>query len=166
MFLFWMLVGFVIEWAIELWYWRGTRTSGITAPLEARVKELEEELRRASLVTAAGRTSTTSSRQSAGAAQAPKAEAAAAASAPASAPDSADGPVLTSRRSTRRDDLKVIDGIGEVFEDKLFAAGITTYNALSTMSGEEIAAIIQPADWQNYDFYAWIRQAGDLAKKV
>ena len=75
-------------------------------------------------------------------------------------------PVVTSRRSPRRDDLKAIKGIGEVFEEKLFEAGITTYGALAGTSAEEIAAIIQPADWQNYDFYDWIRQAAELAQKV
>ncbi len=175
--LFWLIVGFAIEWAIEMWYWRGQRASRFTAPLEARVRELEEEVRRASLVGAAGRAPTTSSRAGAGAAAPAKAASGGAASSgeasggvvspPIDAPTpAADVPVVTSRRSPRRDDLKVIKGIGEVFEEKLFEAGITTYGALAGTSAEEIAAIIQPADWQNYDFYDWIRQASELAQKV
>lgn len=163
--LFWLIVGFAIEWAIEMWYWRGQRANRFTAPLEARIRELEEEVRRASLIGAAGKAPATSSRASAAAATpggTPPAHVEAAA-APAAA---ADGPVVTSRRSPRRDDLKVIKGIGVVFEEKLFEAGITTYGSLAGTSAEEIAAIIRPEDWQNYDFYDWIRQAAELAQKV
>ncbi len=155
--LFWLLLGFAIEWAIELWYWRGRRAAQFTAPLEARIRELEDELRRASVVGAAGRGGTsapaTSSRPSAAPARPP-------------AEPAAEAPAMTSRRAKRRDDLKAIRGIGEVFQDKLFDAGVTTYDALAAMSAEDVAAIIQAEDWQNYDFGDWIRQAAELARKV
>lgn len=160
--LFWLLVGFAIEWAIEMWYWRGRRAERFTAPLEARIRGLEEELRRATVVGAAGRTTATSSRPaSATAAPAP---AAAPPSAPADAPSEV--PAMTSRRSKRRDDLKAIRGIGEVFQDRFFDAGVTTYDALAALSTDEVAAIIQAEDWQNYDYGDWIRQAAELARKV
>lgn len=153
--LFWLLVGFAIEWAIEMWYWRGRRAERFTAPLEARIRALEDDLRRATVVGAAGRTTASSSRPAAATAAAP-----AAASAPAEAP------AMTSRRAKRRDDLKAIRGIGEVFQDKLYDAGVTTYDALAALSADEVAAIIQAEDWQNYDYGDWIRQAAELARKV
>lgn len=159
--LFWLLVGFVIEWAIEMWYWRDRRIGRFTEPLEARIKELEEELRRASVVSAAGRGATTSSTRTASPPAAEtKREAPAAEAKPA-----ADVPVVTSRRSPKRDDFKVIKGIGEVFQERLYDAGVTTYASLASMSADEVAAIIKPEDWQNYDFFAWIREAAELANK-
>lgn len=179
--LFWLLVGFGIEWAIEMWYWRERRIGRFTEPLEARVKELEEELRRAQVVTAAGRGATTSSsragatsaatapKATASKTTAPTAQADAADDGPAAIaaePDAApDVPIVTSRRSTRRDDLLRIKGIGEVFQDRLYEAGVTTYDALAAKSAEEVAAIIKPEEWQNYDFFAWIREADALANK-
>lgn len=161
--LFWLVVGFAIEWAIEMWYWRGRRAERFTAPLEARIRGLEEELRRATVVGAAGRTTATSSRPAAAAAT-PSATTAAPAAAPA--PTTSEAPAMTSRRSKRRDDLKAIRGIGEVFQDRLYDAGVTTYDALAALSAEEVAAIIKAEDWQNYDFGDWIRQAAELARKV
>ena len=153
--LFWLLVGFAIEWAIEMWYWRGRRAERFTAPLEARIRSLEDDLRRATVAGAAGRTTASSSRP-----------ATATAAAPAAAPAPAEAPAMTSRRAKRRDDLKAIRGIGEVFQDKLYDAGVTTYDALAALSAEEVAAIIQAEDWQNYDYGDWIRQAAELARKV
>jgi len=59
------------------------------------------------------------------------------------------------------DDLSQIEGIGEVFEQKLYQAGIMTFADLAARTPEELKAIIQPEEWQELDFAGWIAQARD-----
>ena len=61
------------------------------------------------------------------------------------------------------DDLSKIKGIDEVFEQKLYEAGIMTFADLTAKTPEELKAIIQPEEWQEFDFADWIAQARDLA---
>jgi predicted flap endonuclease-1-like 5' DNA nuclease len=66
----------------------------------------------------------------------------------------------------RRDDLERIDGVGPVYEQKLFDAGIETYAQLAAASEEQLAEVIAPQSWQQVDFAAWISQARQFAEVV
>ena len=61
--------------------------------------------------------------------------------------------------------LAAILGIGPVFEQKFYAAGIGTYAELAALSDAEIEAVIQPKEWQDFDYESWNEQARRLAEK-
>jgi len=73
---------------------------------------------------------------------------------------------LTEARQPRRDDLEQIDGIGRVYEQKLFDAGINTFAQLAVTPVARLKEIIQPATWQNIDFESWLEQARKCAEVV
>ncbi len=56
------------------------------------------------------------------------------------------------------DDLTVINGIGPTFAKRLQEAGITTYQALARLTGEQIKEITRAAEWQA-DPNEWIAAA-------
>ncbi len=60
------------------------------------------------------------------------------------------------------DDLARIKGIGKVFEQRLYDAGIRTYRALAAASEEDLAAILGP-QVIHPQLSQWIRQAEALA---
>jgi predicted flap endonuclease-1-like 5' DNA nuclease len=62
------------------------------------------------------------------------------------------------------DDLTEIAGIGEVFERKLYEAGILTFAELAGQTIARLDEIIQPKNWQRYDFASWIAQARDRSQ--
>lgn len=66
-------------------------------------------------------------------------------------------------RQANPDPLIDINGIGPVYQKKLFDAGIYTFEQLSDMTPDQIAAIIQPEEWQNVDFDRWIAEAAQFA---
>jgi predicted flap endonuclease-1-like 5' DNA nuclease len=66
----------------------------------------------------------------------------------------------------RRDDLEQIDGIGRVYEQKLFDAGIDTFARLAITPASRLREIIEPASWQQIDFDSWIEQARKCAEVV
>jgi predicted flap endonuclease-1-like 5' DNA nuclease/ABC-type phosphate transport system substrate-binding protein/DNA repair exonuclease SbcCD ATPase subunit len=61
-----------------------------------------------------------------------------------------------------RDPLLDINGIGPVYEQKLFAAGITTFADLAAATPEQLRDIIQPESWQRFTPDAWIAEARRL----
>jgi predicted flap endonuclease-1-like 5' DNA nuclease len=61
------------------------------------------------------------------------------------------------------DDLKVISGIGPVYERRLHAAGIRTYQQLLAATPERLLAIVQATPGLA-DPDAWIEQARRLAR--
>jgi predicted flap endonuclease-1-like 5' DNA nuclease len=63
-------------------------------------------------------------------------------------------------------DLAAIRGIGPVFEQKLYNAGIGTYAQLAALSDAELRAIVQPADWQEFNYQSWNEQARKWAEKT
>jgi predicted flap endonuclease-1-like 5' DNA nuclease len=65
----------------------------------------------------------------------------------------------------RRDPLIDINGIGPAYEQKLFDAGVYTFEALATMTAEQVIEIIAPQSWQSIDAASWIDQARALARK-
>lgn len=68
-------------------------------------------------------------------------------------------------RRDHRDPLIDINGIGPVYEKKLFAAGVYTFDDLGAMTPEQVRAIISPERWQELDAAAWIAEAQALAHK-
>ena len=63
-----------------------------------------------------------------------------------------------------RDDLEQIDGIGPVYEQRLFAAGIETYGQLAAATPEQLAHILDVMNWQKLNLVDWIEQARQFAK--
>lgn len=63
------------------------------------------------------------------------------------------------------DDLKMIKGIGLVFERRLYAAGITTFTELADTSDEAIVAIVKARNRQAVDLDFWRQQAREFAAK-
>lgn len=68
-------------------------------------------------------------------------------------------------RQANPDPLVDINGIGPVYQKKLFDAGIYTFEQLASMTPDQIAAIIQPEGWQNVDFDRWIAEAAQFASR-
>ena len=85
-----------------------------------------------------------------------------------SAADLADAELLQARevaRAARRDPLIDINGIGPVYERKLFDAGINTFEELAALTAEQLHAIIKPERWQEIHAEAWIADARRRAGK-
>ncbi|MFZ1551875.1 MAG: helix-hairpin-helix domain-containing protein, partial [Anaerolineae bacterium] len=57
------------------------------------------------------------------------------------------------------DPLIDIDGIGPAYDQRLRAAGITTFAGLAALSVEQVAAIIKAPAWRKTDYADWLRQA-------
>jgi predicted flap endonuclease-1-like 5' DNA nuclease len=62
--------------------------------------------------------------------------------------------------------LAAIRGIGPVFEQRLYDAGIGTFSQLAALSDPQVRAIIQPEDWQEYDYETWNEQSRAMAEKT
>ncbi|GAB4469728.1 MAG: hypothetical protein OHK0037_28080 [Elainellaceae cyanobacterium] len=65
----------------------------------------------------------------------------------------------------RRDPLLDINGIGPVYEQKLFEAGIYTFADLAAATPEQLQTILQPEAWQRFTPDAWIAEASTLAAR-
>ena len=63
---------------------------------------------------------------------------------------------------TPPDDFEKLEGIGEVYERRLYDAGICTFRALAQVSAERLQEICQAPDWRRPDYAAWIAQAERL----
>jgi predicted flap endonuclease-1-like 5' DNA nuclease len=57
------------------------------------------------------------------------------------------------------DDFEPIQGIGKIFEQRLYSAGIRTYRQLAEMSEQQLADICQARKPLVPDYASWIRQA-------
>lgn len=69
-------------------------------------------------------------------------------------------------RRANPDPLIDINGIGPVYQDKLFDAGIYTFAQVAAMTPEQLAAIIQPEEWQGVEFDRWIAEAAQFAARM
>jgi predicted flap endonuclease-1-like 5' DNA nuclease len=63
---------------------------------------------------------------------------------------------------TPPDDFEKLEGIGEVYERRLYDAGICTFRALAVVSAERLQEICQAPDWRRPDYASWIAQAERL----
>ncbi|NJM08292.1 hypothetical protein HC891_22095 [Candidatus Gracilibacteria bacterium] len=76
------------------------------------------------------------------------------------------------RRVTRKKDdgapqgdpLIEINGIGPVFERRLYEAGVLTFDQLAQTSPEQLRTIAAVEEWQEIDPEAWIREAQQFAE--
>lgn len=67
--------------------------------------------------------------------------------------------------SNERDPLIDIDGIGPVYQQKLFDSGVTSFAQLSAMSPAQIREIIAPEAWQEFEPELWIAEAREFAAR-
>ena len=63
------------------------------------------------------------------------------------------------------DDFEPLAGIGPVYEQRLYEAGITTYAALAATTPEQLAEICQAPSMQEPNYADWIEQAKALLKE-
>ena len=63
---------------------------------------------------------------------------------------------------TPPDDFEQLEGIGEVFERRLYDAGVCTFRALAEVSEDRLQEICQAPDWRRPDYATWIAQAKRL----
>ncbi len=79
-----------------------------------------------------------------------------------SVPFVATAPVPTAEPSLpKRDPLEQINGIGFVYERKLWDAGILTFSDLASATPDEITKAIMPEPWQHIEPTEWILEAAD-----
>ncbi len=62
-----------------------------------------------------------------------------------------------------RDDLEQIDGVGPVYEERLYAGGVETFGQLAAQTPAQLADIVQAPAGQVIDFDRWIAQARGFA---
>jgi predicted flap endonuclease-1-like 5' DNA nuclease len=63
---------------------------------------------------------------------------------------------------TPPDDFEKLEGIGEVYERRLYDAGVCTFRALAAVTEEQLQEICQAPDWRRPDYGSWIAQAQQL----
>jgi len=66
---------------------------------------------------------------------------------------------------TPPDDFEPLEGIGPVFEGRLYEAGICTYEALANATVEQLAEICKAPAWRMPDYAHWIAQAKALLEQ-
>jgi predicted flap endonuclease-1-like 5' DNA nuclease len=64
------------------------------------------------------------------------------------------------------DDFEPLEGIGKVFEQRLYDAGITTYAALAAATLEQLADIVQAKPPAQPDYESWVAQARRLVEEA
>jgi predicted flap endonuclease-1-like 5' DNA nuclease len=64
---------------------------------------------------------------------------------------------------TDPDDFEPLEGIGVIYERRLYNAGICTYEALAAMSAEQLEEICRPPSFSKPDFQGWIDTAQILS---
>ena len=64
---------------------------------------------------------------------------------------------------TPPDDFEVLSGIGEVYERRLYEAGICTYDTLAATSAERLAEVCRAPAMRTPDYAAWIATASELS---
>jgi predicted flap endonuclease-1-like 5' DNA nuclease len=64
----------------------------------------------------------------------------------------------------RRDPFEKIDGVGPIFEERLWNAGVFSFAQLATMSPDRIRQIVDPQGKQPIVPEDWIKEAGEFAR--
>lgn len=75
-------------------------------------------------------------------------------------------PVAAATLLDNRDPLEKIEGIQQVYQMKLYEAGILTFAQLAAASPSRITEIIEPQNWQQIDIMKWRREAALYAAGV
>jgi len=68
-------------------------------------------------------------------------------------------------RGPMPDDFEPLEGIGETFKRRLYAAGICTFEALANATVEQLTAICPPSRLRTPNYADWIAQARILAQQ-
>lgn len=63
----------------------------------------------------------------------------------------------------QRDDLTKVKGIGPVFAERFYEAGINTFAELATLTAEQAREISGLKSWQAADPAEWVEQAREFA---
>jgi predicted flap endonuclease-1-like 5' DNA nuclease len=168
-----ILIGWVLEWLLELFYFRRKRVH-----LDAKVEELQAGLDRSSVELEAAREE---ARLLAAELAAAQPVASGIAPAPTEAYDGelvpeveealeedpgAPGGIRTVVQppwAPVRDDLTEVAGIGPKYAERLAAAGITSFALLAAASPDQVESAVQPARGRPRDYGEWIAQAAVLA---
>jgi predicted flap endonuclease-1-like 5' DNA nuclease len=58
-----------------------------------------------------------------------------------------------------KDPLGKIEGIGQIYQTKLYEAGIRTFAQLAAASPSRITEVVEPQNWQTIDIMKWRREA-------
>ncbi len=74
----------------------------------------------------------------------------------------AESPEEASPAEEHRDHLETIHGIGPKFAERLHAAGVHTFSALSAQSPNRLLEIVQAQPWQKVEPERWIQEAKAL----
>lgn len=64
-----------------------------------------------------------------------------------------------------RDPLQSIEGIGPVYQAKLWEAGIHRFADLAGLTPQQVIEIIQPKEWQHIDAEIWIEEAKRISSE-
>ena len=64
----------------------------------------------------------------------------------------------------RVDDMELISGVGRVFEQRLYEAGLTTYEAIASTTPEQLAEVIHAPEFNQPDYGAWVNEASLLVE--
>lgn len=65
----------------------------------------------------------------------------------------------------KKDPLVDINGIGPVYQKRLYAAGVTSFTQLAALPADRLREIVQAQEWQNIDAEEWIAEARVLADR-
>ena len=60
--------------------------------------------------------------------------------------------------------MEPIAGIGRVFEQRLYEAGLTTYESIASTTPEHLAEVIHAPEFNQPDYGAWISDANLLVE--
>jgi predicted flap endonuclease-1-like 5' DNA nuclease len=60
---------------------------------------------------------------------------------------------------TEPDDFEILEGIGDVYESRLYESGICTYETLAGTSEERLAEICRAPSFRQPNYAAWIETA-------
>ncbi len=64
---------------------------------------------------------------------------------------------------TPPDDFEPLEGLGEIFERRLYEAGICTYEALAAQTLDRLQEVCKAPDWNMPNYAAWVAKASELA---
>ena len=63
----------------------------------------------------------------------------------------------------KAEDFETLEGIGEVYERRLYEAGVCTWRKLAALSEDRLQEICQAPSWRKPNYAEWIAQAKRLS---
>ena len=65
----------------------------------------------------------------------------------------------------RVDDMEALAGVGRVFEQRLYEAGLTTYELVAAATPEQLAEVIHAPEFNQPEYGEWVTEAALLAER-